>query len=89
MKKKSFIALFIGFHICFIALKIHKQSSFIKLSYEKQHLETECQKLKNRKQELTTTLYTLKKPSSIKQFATTTLNMEPLNLKQVKRMHTT
>jgi hypothetical protein len=88
MKKKTFITIFIAFHICFIAVKIDKQSRFIKLSYEKQRLETERQKLLAKKQELTNALYVLKKPASVKQFAKEKLAMEPLNLKRVKRMHT-
>lgn len=86
MKKKYFIALFIGFHIIFIALKIDKQSRFVKLSYEKQKLETNATLLKERKQKLTNHLYALKQPSSVKKFAQTELNMEPLNLQRVKRI---
>jgi len=89
VKKKSFIVLFIAFHVFFIGLKIDKQGRFIKLSYEKQSLETRKQNLQKKNQNLVNTLYTLKKPSSIKRFAQEKLDMEPLNLKRVKRIHTT
>jgi uncharacterized membrane-anchored protein YhcB (DUF1043 family) len=86
MRKKYFITLFIAFHIGFIALKIDKQSRFIKLSYEKQKLEIEKETLIQQKQELTHHLYALKKPSLVKRFAHEKLQMESLNLKRVKRI---
>lgn len=89
MKKKTFITLFIAFHVFFIAIKIDKQSRFIKLSYEKQHLEATKQELQKKNQKLVNALYTLKKPSSVKRFAQERLAMEPLNLKRVKRIETT
>jgi len=78
--------IFIGAHILFVAAQIHKQSKLVKLSYEKQRYETEKEKLIKKKQELTNSLYALKNPAKVKEFATETLHMEPLNLNQVKRI---
>lgn len=86
MKQNTFIILFIGTHIFFITAQIYKQSKFVKLSYDKQKHESEKEKLLKKKQELTNTLYALENPIKIKEFATTTLHMEPLSINQVKRI---
>jgi hypothetical protein len=86
MKRKTFIGLFITTHILFIAFQIDKQSRLIKLSYEKQRHETEKQKLLALKQDLTIELYNMKQPGTIKKFAHNELNMQPLNIKKIKRM---
>lgn len=44
--------------------------------------------LLQQKQALTNDLYAFQNPALIKQFAQDVLNMEPLNLKQVKRITT-
>ena len=86
MKRKTFIGLFITTHILFIAFQIDKQSRLIKLSYEKQRYETEKQKFLALKQNLTIKLYHMKQPGKIKQFAQNELHMNPLNIKNIKRI---
>lgn len=86
MKKLYFIVFFISFHILLIGVKINKQSQFIKISYEKQRLEQKKQELFQHKQALTNDLYAFQNPATIKQFAQDVLHMEPLNIKQVKRI---
>ncbi|NBP00254.1 MAG: hypothetical protein EBU90_09045 [Proteobacteria bacterium] len=88
MKKLYFIVFFISFHILLIGIKINKQSQFIKISYERQRLEQKKIELLQQKQALTNDLYAFQNPALIKQFAQDVLNMEPLNLKQVKRITT-
>lgn len=87
MKRKTFITVFVVTHILFITLYIDKQSKIVKLSYKQQRLETEKGRLLKRKQELTNTLYAFKNPAEVKEFATQSLNMEPLTLTQVKRIN--
>jgi len=86
MKRKSFITIFVAVHVLFIALQIDKQSKIVKLSYQKQRHEEEKKKLLAQKQKQTNTLFALKKPSQVKQFATQQLSMKPLDLKQIKRI---
>ncbi|NBP15212.1 hypothetical protein EBU95_12555, partial [bacterium] len=74
--------------ILLIGIKINKQSQFIKISYERQRLEQKKIELLQQKQALTNDLYAFQNPALIKQFAQETLKMEPLNLKQVKRITT-
>ena len=84
MKKAYFIALFVGMHIIFIILQIHKQSSFIKLSYDKQRLEKEKRELLAQKDTLTQQLSQLQDHDVIKQFALNELNMKQVSLKQIR-----
>lgn len=86
MKRSYFIALFVLVHTLFIAIQIDKQSRLVQLSYEKQRHEKEKNTLSSKKQELTNSLYALKNPSQVKQYATTELTMKPLELKKVKRI---
>lgn len=84
MKKAYFITLFVGMHIIFIILQIHKQSSFIKLSYDKQRLEKEKRELLAQKDTLTQQLSQLQDHETIKEFALNTLKMEQVSLKQIR-----
>ncbi len=84
MKKAYFITLFVGMHIIFIILQIHKQSSFIKLSYDKQRLEKEKRELLTQKDTLTQQLSQLQDHDVIKQFALNRLKMKQVSLKQIR-----
>ena len=86
MKKNYFIALFIGVHVIFIVFQIDKQSRLVRLSYEKQKLETEKAELKARKQLLANNFHEIKSPSRIKEFAIKNLAMKPVTISQVKRI---
>jgi uncharacterized membrane-anchored protein YhcB (DUF1043 family) len=80
MKKTTFIALFVGIHVTFVFLQIHKQSIFIGLSFEKQRLEKRKDELMEQKDQLSGQLYALNDQASIKHFALTQLNMKSLSL---------
>lgn len=84
MKKAYFITLFVGMHIIFIILQIHKQSSFIKLSYDKQRLEKEKRELLTQKDTLTQQLSQLQDHETIKEFALNRLKMKQVSLKQIR-----
>lgn len=86
LKRNIFVILFISVNILFIFLQIHKQSTFIKLSYENQRLEKEKQQLVHKKEELTQKLYELQDPSEIKKFASNDLNMQKIKLNQIKKI---
>ena len=85
MKRRNFIFFFIFVHIFFIAFQIDKQGRLVKLSYEKQIQEELIKKLVSQKQELTNTLYALKNPTDIKDYATK-IGMIPVKLSQIKRL---
>jgi cell division protein FtsL len=86
LKKYTFITLFIALHLFFIALQIHKQSMFMKNSYEKQRLEQKRKQLYTRKQELEQQIAELHNLDTIKQFAQEQLNMQPIERKQIKKL---
>lgn len=84
MQRKTFITIFVGTHILFIFLQIHKHSQIIKQSYTKQKFEQEKTLLIKKKQALTHQLYACKNKSTIKDFAIKELGMQPLRLSQIK-----
>ncbi|MCA9770236.1 hypothetical protein KC460_02610 [Candidatus Dependentiae bacterium] len=86
MKQKTFITVFVGAHILFIFLQIHKHSQIVKNSYTKQKFEQEKTLLIKKKQALTHQLYAYKNKSAIKDFATKKLGMQPLRLSQIKTL---
>lgn len=59
---------------------------FVKRSYEKQRLEQEREHLRTRKQELEQQLAELHNPETVKLFAQETLNMKPVQRKQIKKI---
>ena len=87
MKRSLFISLFCGAHIVAIVAHIHQQSQFTKGSFEKQKKETANQLLVKKKQELSNTLYALHNQTEIKKFACEKLNMKPIKLSQIKKLH--
>lgn len=86
MNKKLFITTIIGTHIIFVMLHIHTYSRIIKQSYQKQKNEQLRLTLTHKKQQLTQQLYLLKEQVAIKQFALEQLHLEPINLKQVRKL---
>ena len=86
MKKLTLIIIFIGSHIIFIFLQIHKHSLFIKNSYQRQKNETVQESLLQKKQELLHNLHVLKEQSRVKQFAHENLDMDTVTLRQLKKI---
>lgn len=86
MKKPHFAIIFLGAHVAFILLIIHKQNLFINLSYEKQKKEQLRTTLKEQKQQLLQQHYALSNHKDIKGFAHTQLTMEPITMAQVKKL---
>jgi cell division protein FtsL len=80
LNRRTFIAFFVGIHLCFIVLLIHKQSLYIGLTFEKQRLEKQKQDLSDQKDRLSQELLALNNKSDIKKYATDQLNMKQLTL---------
>lgn len=71
-------------HVIVIILQIHKQSSFIKLSYDKQRLEKEQRELIAQQDNLTQRLSKLQDHEAIKQYALNKLHMKHISLNQIR-----
>lgn len=80
------IVIVIGMHILLIALQIHKQSSFIKLSYKKQHLEHLRANLITMKNQRSQHYASLSNPTLIKKFAHENLGLSFMKLSQLQRL---
>lgn len=86
MKKRTFITFFITIHLIFACALIDKQSRLTKLSYEKQTYEQKIKKLNNKKQHLTHMIHALQNHQKIKTYAAQELKMNPLYLKNIKKL---
>lgn len=87
MKKKPFLALFLGTQLLFTFLIVYKNSHIINQTYTKQHQERKKEELLHKKQQLTETLYRTKKNQrEIKLFASTQLKMTDVKLSQIKKI---
>jgi len=80
------IVTVIGMHILLIALQIHKQSSFIKLSYKKQHLEHLRSNLGTLKNQRSQQYAALSNPTLIKKYAHEDLALSFMKLQQLQRL---
>lgn len=85
-KANLLLYAFITINLLFIFLQIHKQSSLVKLYYEKQRLEKEKEQLIQKKNSLTQQLYELKDPNNIMKYCADKLNMKKVKLNQIKKI---
>lgn len=86
MKKISAIVLFFCFHALLIFFEVHKQSHYLKLSYDIQKLQTELSELAKQKSQLMHTLYRYQQPCDLQEIAEKKLLMKPIELKDVKKI---
>lgn len=86
VKKSLFISCFIGVHILFVLLVIHKQNKFIEFSYEKQRKEKMIAQLRELKKKLERERYILTSYERVKSFAQKELGMEPMSIKQFRNI---
>lgn len=86
MNKKQCIIACAIINITFIFAQIYKHTQMVKYTYAKQHHEQTLLVHQQTIQELTQQLYALKDRNSIQQFAQQELNMEPIQIKHVKRV---
>ena len=78
--------LFITGHIIFIFLQIYNHTQNIQQTYKKQNYEKKYGILRKKEQKLSQHLYELKDSTTIKQFAQSTLHMQPNRLNQVRKI---
>lgn len=86
MKRNLFALLFVGTHIVFIILQIHRHTLYIQYSYQKQKNEKAYDNLLKEKEMLAYELHTLHNNETIKKYAQNDLGMMPTNLKQIKKV---
>lgn len=86
MKRTVFVLLFIGTHIIFIALQIHRHSAYIQYSYQKQKNEKMYENLLKEQEMLAYELHTLHNSENIKNYAQNELNMMPTTLRHIKKV---
>ncbi len=86
MRKQITVGFFIGIQLLLVTLYIHKESTLVKLSYQRQSIQEELKQLVTKKENLTTTLCHLQDPKRVKSFAQEKLGMQPLALKKIKRL---
>lgn len=86
MKRFSFLTLFIGAQICMIMLHVHKNNTRIAQTYLTQKKENLKNNLLIERQELIEQLYLISDRSRVKEFAEQELAMEPVQLKQIKKI---
>ena len=84
MNRRTFILFFIACNIVIVFLHIHNHTNIVRQLYRKQRNEKMKEELLQKKAAAMRTLYTLKNPSSIKQFAAEQLNMQKIALNQIK-----
>ncbi len=87
MKKNFFITLFIGVHISFFFLQIHKQMQFIKESFTKQRNEQTVSKLIHKKQAKLNELHALQSRQEVASYAQKKLAMRPVLVTQLNRYY--
>lgn len=87
MKKITAIVLFFCFNALLIFFEVHKQSHYLKLSYEIQKLQTQFHELTKKKSNLVHTLHQHQQPSRIQQSAEKKLSMKHIELKDVKKIN--
>ncbi|MBP6869459.1 cell division protein FtsL [Candidatus Babeliales bacterium] len=86
MKKISAIVLFFCCNAILIFFEVHKQSKYLKLSYEIQKLQAQICDLSQQKTELIYELHNLQQPHNIQDVAVKKLMMKNIELKKIKNI---
>jgi cell division protein FtsB len=86
MKRSVFALVFVGTHIIFVVLQIHRHTQYIQYSYQKQKNEKMYENLLKEQEMLAYELHTLHNNETIKEYAHNTLGMVATNLQHIKRI---
>ena len=84
MNQSRFLTIFIGAHIFFILLQIHKHTQIVRHTYKKQELEQLLALAHTEKEVLTQQLCQQKNHEEIHKYAQHKLGMKPLNISAIK-----
>jgi cell division protein FtsL len=88
MNKKRIIILIISVQVLGLFVEIHKQSYFVRVSFENQRIEKEISQLSEKKKELEQIVYALQERSKIKKYAKLA-GLHQMQLKQIKQIANT
>lgn len=86
MKRFSFLSFFVIMQVVMVVLHIHKHSKKIEISFTKQKYENKKTMLVHKRQELMQELAVQTDRQKIATFATAELQMQPLQLSQIRRI---
>ncbi len=86
MKKIHLFALLICINVIFAILLIYKQNQIISLRYQIQKLQDHKEQLVQQKKDLYYQLHKEQQLSHVKSFATDTLRMKPISIKEAKAL---
>lgn len=84
MKKITLLLIFACINVLFAILLIHKQNNIITLLYDIQQLQEERDSLLEKKKDLNFQLQKEQQLSNIQSFASESLQMKPLKIKEAK-----
>jgi cell division protein FtsL len=84
MKRSTFIFFFIACNIGMVLLQIQHHTNVVQQQYRKQRNDKLKEELLQKKAAALRSLYALKNPATIKQFATEELKMQTVSLQQIK-----
>lgn len=88
MNQSRFLTIFITANVLFILLHIHKHTQIVRHSYKKQELEQQIHFLCEEKERLLQKICNLKNHEAIQTYAQKELNMQQLQLHQIKKIQT-
>jgi len=86
MKKRPFIVTVLLANIAFILLQIDKHNRVTEQMYRKQKLEQKLAKMTKKCDQLKHEICNLKHHNTVKAYAQRYLKMQPLDLKQIKKL---
>ncbi len=85
-KQRQMIFIVIGLQVIYALAYIYQATRYVGALYHNQKLEQQEQKLIERKRSLDHQLLLLQSRSSIREFAKNKLGLQPIKLKEVKRL---
>lgn len=86
MAKRTFLVTVISTNILFILIMLHKRNAFTEQLFNKQRLENQLHTLTKQEHMLQHELSALQDRSTVKTYAQTYLNMQPITLTQLKKL---
>lgn len=86
MMRNLFVLVFIGTHIIFVILQIHRHTSYTQYSYQKQKNEKIYASLLKEQELLSHELHVLYNNEVIKFYAQNNLGMMSINVHHIKRI---
>ncbi|MGP8322239.1 MAG: cell division protein FtsL [Methanosarcinaceae archaeon] len=84
MTRSSFLPWSFLFLVVFIFFKIYQHNKLVKVTYQKQRIDQECERLEKENNRLLVELYKLKDQNRVKRIAQEKLGMQEAKLGQIR-----